>query len=433
MRIAYALTHPIQYQVPLIRHLRAGGIDLEVVYATDITARGYQDAGFGTRVTWDVPLLEGYPHRVLFPDAPLPSGLRAFGRHRRALSAAFDEIKPDAVWVHGWGNSYPLAALRAARLKNLPVLMRGETYLDCLHGGKLRRAVHAAALSLLFRSVSQFLAIGSANREYYRCHGVSDERIQLAPYAVDNAFFQARCQEASLNREKLRAELGIEPGRPVILFCAKLIPVKDPATLIRAVGRLAGAPAHAGASGDRVLANAPTNDVGAPAKVRDSDDRALANAPTVPVLLMVGDGELRPSLEKLANEVAPGQVKFLGFRNQTELPALYDLCDLFVLPSVFEPWGLVVNEVMNAGKPVVVSDNIGSGHDLVRPGINGDVFPAGNVDALVEKMSPWLHDAALRERGGEESLQIINHWGFEENLAGMRQAIESLQQASHHA
>ncbi len=411
MRIAYALTHPIQYQVPLIRHLRAGGIDLEVVYATDITARGYQDAGFGTRVTWDVPLLEGYPHRVLFPDAPLPSGLRAFGRHRRALSAAFDEIKPDAVWVHGWGNSYPLAALRAARLKNLPVLMRGETYLDCLHGGRLRRAAHAAVLSLLFRSVSQFLAIGSANREYYRCHEVSDERIQLAPYAVDNAFFQARCREASPNREKLRAELGIEPGRPVILFCAKLIPVKDPATLIRAVGRLVGASGYVGASGDRVL----------------------ANAPTPPVLLMVGDGELRPSLEKLADEVAPGRVKFLGFRNQTELPTLYDLCDIFVLPSVFEPWGLVVNEVMNAGKPVVVSDKIGSGHDLVRPGINGDVFPSGDVDALVEKMTPWLHDAALRERGGEESLQIINHWGFEENLAGMRQAIEALQQASHHA
>jgi glycosyltransferase involved in cell wall biosynthesis len=301
------------------------------------------------------------------------------------LSAALDDIKPDAVWIHGWGNSYPLSAIRAARLKNLPVLMRGETSLDCLHGGKMRRTLHAMVLSLLFRSVSQFLAIGSANREYYRSHGVPDKRVHMVPYSVDNAFFQARCQEAASNRELLRAELGIEPGRPVILFCAKLIPVKDPATLIRAVGRMAD---------------------------------------VQPLLLIAGDGELRPSMEKLAAEAAPGLVKFLGFRNQTELPAFYDLCDLFVLPSVFEPWGLVVNEVMNAAKPVIVSDKIGSGHDLVHPGINGDVFPAGDVEALMAKMRPWLLDTAQRARGGEESLGLIKRWGFEQNLAGMRQAVE---------
>jgi glycosyltransferase involved in cell wall biosynthesis len=119
-------------------------------------------------------------------------------------------------------------------------------------------------------------------------------------------------------------------------------------------------------------------------------------------------------------------VKFLGFRNQTELPAFYDLCDLFVLPSVFEPWGLVVNEVMNAAKPVIVSDKIGSGHDLVQPGINGDVFPAGDVEALAVKMRPWLLDAGLRARGGAESLRLINHWSFEENIAGMRQGVEAI-------
>lgn len=387
MRLAYALTHPIQYQAPLIRHLREGGCDLEVVYATDITAGIYQDEGFGTQVTWDVPLLEGYPHRVLFPGSALPAGMKNFRRHRAALTAAFDEIKPDAVWVHGWGNSYPLAALRAARNKNLPVLMRGETYLDSLHGGKLRRMAHAMVISMLFRSVSQFLAIGSANREYYRSHGVSDERIHLAPYAVDNAFFQARCREAAPRREALRAELGIQPGRPVILFCAKLIGVKDPATLIRAV--------------------------------------AMAKE-TRPMLLLAGDGALRPELDKLVAEVAPGLVKFLGFRNQTELPAFYDLCDLFVLPSVFEPWGLVVNEVMNAGKPVIVSDKIGSGHDLVKPSENGDVFHAGDVKDLHAKMLPWLQDQALRESGGAESLRIIQRWGFEENLAGLRSALSLL-------
>lgn len=392
MRIAYFLTHPIQYQSPLIRHLRAGGMDVEVIYATDITARAYRDAGFGTNVSWDIPLLEGYPYRVLFPGASIPSGLGNYRRYLAALSAALDELKPAAVWVHGWGNAYPLAALRAARMKGIPVLMRGETSLDCLHGGRLRRTVHAAVLSRLFRSVSQFLAIGTANQKFYRHHGVPEERIHLMPYAVDNGFFQQRCAGARPQREKLRAELGIEPGRPVVLFCAKLIEVKDPGTLIRAIGRL---------------------------------------GELKPVLLLAGEGTLRPELEKLAAEVAPGLVKFLGFRNQTELPALYDLCDVFVLPSIFEPWGLVVNEVMNAGKPVIVSDKIGSGHDLVRPGVNGDAFRAGDVDDLREKLRPWLVSAVKRDTADAESLKIINGWGFDENLAGLMRALQAVRSPGH--
>lgn len=391
MRIAYCVTHPIQYQVPLIRHLLAGGVDLEVVYATDITAHGYRDTGFGAQVTWDVPLLEGYPYRVLFPKDPVPAGLKWFGRYRTALRVALDDIQPEIVWVHGWGNAYPLAALRVANCANLPVLMRGETYLDSPHRCTLLRMARQMLLSLVFRGVSRFLAVGSANREYYCSHGVPDERIDLVPYAVDNGFFQQRCRAAAPFREKLRQELDIEQGRPIILFCAKLIEVKDPTTLIRAVGKM------------------------------NPEGKA-----STPLLLMVGEGELRPALEALAEQVAPGRVRFLGFRNQTELPAFYDLCDLFVLPSVFEPWGLVVNEVMNAGRPVIVSDKVGAGHDLVKPGINGDVFLAGNVDDLQARMSPWLEDAELRSRGGRESLRIINGWGFDQGLAGLNAAINAL-------
>jgi len=396
MRIAYILTHPIQYQTPLIRHLRAGGVDVEVVYATDVTAQGYQDSGFDREVTWDVPLMEGYPHRVLFPGDPLPAGLRGFSRYRRALGLVLDDIKPDIVWVHGWGNAYVLAALSAASARRMPVLMRGETSLDCLHGGWLRQRLHALFLTRLFRRIPQFLFIGSANQDFYRHHGVADARLHLVPYAVDNLFFQRRCEEARPRRETLRVELGIEAGRPVVLFCGKLIAVKDPGTLIGVMGRFSA------------LSN------------------SASQVPNAPVLLMVGDGRLRPELEQLAGEVAPGLVKFLGFRNQTDLPALYDLCDLFVLPSVFEPWGLVVNEVMNAGRPVIVSDMVGAGHDLVKPGINGDVFQAGNVEDLQARMRPWLEDADLRTRGGRESLRIINGWGFDQSLAGLQAAINSL-------
>jgi glycosyltransferase involved in cell wall biosynthesis len=400
MRIAYFLTHPIQYQSPLIRHLRAGGVDVHVVYGNDATARAYFDKGFGQQLAWDVPLLEGYPSTVLNAEDPKGSSKERLAHFERQISALLNQEPFDAVWVHGWAHPFTQAAWRQARSRKIPLMLRGETFLGCVRGGKLRRLAHKLIFSRKFREVSAFLAVGKLNAELYRAYGVEPQRIFRAAYVVDNAFFQKRCQEAAPNREKLRAELGIEPGRPVILFCAKLIDVKDPGTLIRAVGKLVN-PERQG-------------------------NHIVTNAATAPVLLMVGDGELRPALEKLAQEAAPGLVKFLGFQNQTELPALYDLCDVFVLPSRFEPWGLVVNEVMNAGKPVIVSDQVGSGPDLVVSGVNGGVFRVGDVVDLTDHLRPWLLDAERRAQGGAASLRRINAWGFEACCAGLKQALLSL-------
>lgn len=407
MRIAYFLTHPIQYQSPLIRHLRAGGVDVHVIYGNDATARAYFDKGFGRQFAWDVPLLDGYPSTVLNAEDPKGALKQQRAHFEEQIAAFLEKEKFDAVWVHGWAHPFTQAAWRQARKRKIPLLLRGETFLGCVRGGRLRRLAHKLVFSRKFREVSAFLAVGKLNAELYRAYGVDEKRIFKAPYVVDNAFFQKRCQEAASKREVLRAELGIEPGRPVILFCAKLIAVKSPEILIRAVGEMRG-------------------DVGALAKVRDSGTRVLANAPTTPVLLMVGDGELRPSLETLAGEVAPGRVKFLGFRNQSELPALYDLCDVFVLPSGFEPWGLVVNEVMNAGRTVIVSDQVGSGPDLVREGENGSLFPVGDVASLARKLDYWCGDEAAREQAGRKSLELISKWGFDEVLAGLREAIQQL-------
>jgi glycosyltransferase involved in cell wall biosynthesis len=400
MRIAYFLTHPIQYQSPLIRHLRAGGVDVHVIYGNDATARAYFDKGFGQQLAWDVPLLEGYPSTVLNAEDPKGSSKEQGAHFERQISALLNQEHFDAVWVHGWAHPFTQAAWRQARSRKIPLMLRGETFLGCVRGGKLRRLAHRLVFSRKFRQVSAFLAVGKLNAELYRAYGVEPQRIFRAPYVVDNAFFQKRCREAAPNREKLRAALGLELGRPVILFCAKLIDVKDPETLIRAVGKLVN-PERQG-------------------------NHILTNAATAPVLLMVGDGELRPALEKLAQEAAPGLVKFLGFQNQTELPALYDLCDVFVLPSRFEPWGLVVNEVMNAGKTVVVSDQVGSGPDLVREGGNGSIFPAGDVARLTQILDRWCGDEAAREQAGRKSLEIISKWGFDEVLQGLREAMRHL-------
>jgi glycosyltransferase involved in cell wall biosynthesis len=144
-----------------------------------------------------------------------------------------------------------------------------------------------------------------------------------------------------------------------------------------------------------------------------------------PYLLFVGDGQLRGELETAAGTLNGKDIRFLGFRNQSELPAFYDLCDVFVLPSHFEPWGLVINEVMNAGKSVIVSDCVGAAPDLVDPGGNGWVFEHGDVAALAGCLRQAITGAELA-RMGRRSLEIVSRWDYNADLAGLRAALAAV-------
>jgi glycosyltransferase involved in cell wall biosynthesis len=241
------------------------------------------------------------------------------------------------------------------------------------------------------RMVDAYLAIGGLNRRYYLEHGVAKDRIFMMPYAVDNARFMADAAKANPTREAFRAQLGLEPGRPVLLFAAKLIERKRPAQLIEAFAMIHAEP-------------------------------GLRR----PYLVFAGDGPLRAQLEQDAARLAPGAVRFLGFQRQSELPRCYDLCDAFVLPSGQEAWGLVVNEVMCAGRAVIVSDMVGSAPDLVKPGENGAIFRTDDVADLAHAMRDVLHDGAKLAAMGRRSLEIIARWSFEEDVAGLRQALDAV-------
>ena len=104
------------------------------------------------------------------------------------------------------------------------------------------------------------------------------------------------------------------------------------------------------------------------------------------------------------------------------LPRLYAMADVFVLPSADEPWGLVINEAMGSGLPIVASERVGAAADLIRPGYNGFRFPPGDRAALAQALRLALQDGA-KERMGQGSLEIIRGWGFEEDIVAVRQAL----------
>jgi glycosyltransferase involved in cell wall biosynthesis len=141
-------------------------------------------------------------------------------------------------------------------------------------------------------------------------------------------------------------------------------------------------------------------------------------------LVFAGDGPERNNLERRAVELGiEDRVRFLGFLNQSQLPSAYRAADLFVLPSLFEPFGLVVNEAMLCGLPVAVSDRVGARFDLVRPDENGYVFPAGDVEALAAIFREILADPEKRARMGAASRQRMETWSPREYAESFAHAV----------
>jgi len=116
----------------------------------------------------------------------------------------------------------------------------------------------------------------------------------------------------------------------------------------------------------------------------------------------------------------------MGFVNQTAIPLFYDLCDVFVLPSENEPWGLVVNEVMNAGKAVIVSDQVGAGPDLVEDGKNGFIVPVGNPAMLADRLKMLTGNLEQCRVMGEASRRLISGWNFNADYRGLMNALTAI-------
>ncbi|MHB8642689.1 MAG: glycosyltransferase family 4 protein [Gaiellaceae bacterium] len=371
VRVAHLVSHPIEYFVPLYRELALRPeIDLTVLFYSDATLRAYEDPGFGRTVDVDLPLLDGY-RSLLLPSAAaasLSARLPHWDVVREAASGRYD-----VIWVHGYGWSTAWAARAAAAARGIPFLLREEATL-LRPRRRWRRVVKGLPLRAFLHN-AHGLYIGEANRQYLRHYGVPDARLHGARYCVDNSFFQERRVLVEPRREEIRRAFGIDDDAPVVLFCGKLIPVKRPIDLLRAF-----------------------------AEVREQLRIWL---------LIVGDGPLLFEVKQLAESERIRNVVLAGFRPQSQIHEAYCAADLFVLPSSSEQWGVVVNEAMNFSLPVVVSDRVGSGSDLVRQGWNGFVFPSGDVVALAKVIRSLATDETLRREFGERSRDLVGEFSVE--------------------
>ena len=386
-RVLTVASHPVQYASPVVREMaRHPQLDLTVAYCSLQGAQAGVDPEFGVAVQWDVPLLEGYPW-LQVPNRSWRPGLgRFFGLFNPGLWSLLRRGSFDAVilWT-GYVYASFWIALLAAKLRGVPVLFGTDaTTLDPRNGRLWKRALKKVVWPRLFRLADQVIVPSSGARDLMHSLGIPQDRVTLTPYSVDNDWWMQ--QSAKVDRQAVRASWGAAPANPVVLFCAKLQPWKRPSDLLRAFAAA-----------------------------------ALAD----PILVFAGEGPLRAQLE--AEAAALGlrdRVRFLGFVNQSQLPAIYTAADVMVLPSEYEPFAVVVNEAMCCGCPVIASDRVGAARDLVLPLRPEFVYPCGDLDALAHLLKTALADRPSLQRFSRAALARMRAWSPAQNIAATVEAVQ---------
>ncbi len=331
------------------------------------------DKTFGKTITWDIPLLTGYAYTFVENVSKKPGSHHFFGIDCPELITQIENYSPDAILVFGWNFKSHLKVLRFFKGR-IPVWFRGDsTLLDESTG--LKTVLRRVFLTWVYRHIDKALFVGEANKAYLLKHGLKEQQLIHAPHAIDNSRFIGN--ETHEYRDKAiewRTELGYTSEDLVVLFVGKFEPKKQPDFLLDAL----------------ILAN------------------KLRNHPLK--LIFAGNGPMEDALRIKASKLE--HVTFLPFQNQSVMPIVYRLGDVFCLPSQGpgETWGLAVNEAMASGKPVIVSDKVGCSYDVVVHKNTGYRFNHNSQEELIAILAN-LNKAELKDRG-ESAKVIIKDFNF---------------------
>ena len=382
VRLLIIATHPVQYASPQFRAYAADErVDVTVAYCSLEGVEETHDPDFGATFAWDVPLLDGYRWKLVPNRSPRPSLRGAFGLVNTGL---WSMIRPDrfdvVISLIGYRSVSSWIAIAAAKFRRVPLVLTLDAHVVRPVDGKdWKVPIKRWVLPLIFRIPEGVFAPSSRTVDYVHRMGVRTP-VFLTPYVVDTQFFRDR--SAVADREATRRAWGVPEGAFVALFVGKFAPWKRPGDVLEAVARLPEAWA-----------------------------------------VMAGDGPLRRELERTADRLGVrDRVRFLGFVPQTELPAAYASADVLMLPSEYEAFGVVVNEMFAAGHPAVVSDACGSRGDLVRDDETGFVVEVGDVAGYARALGNLAKDPDLAARMGKAAAHRLDTWGPAQNREAVVEA-----------
>ncbi len=319
--------------------------------------------------------LEGYNYKFLRNYSPFPSYMRwPFGLINLGIWNEIKKGKFDAVILQAWANLTWWLAFFAYLTYKTPVLLMTDSNISSEPSRPTwKKQLKKILLGrFLFKKAAGFLTSGTANEQFYKSYGVPEEKMVRMPFSWGYEEILAKAKELKPKRENLRSSFGIKENDFVLLYVGRLSKEKSLFTLLDAYNQV-----------------------------------SYQNKK----LFLVGDGPLRSKLEKCAERLNLKEIYFMGFRPRDEVFKFYTVSDAFVLPSGDETWGIVVNEAMCFGFPIIASNRVGAAVDLVKEGYNGFIFPVGDVEKLTDyieqliRLSPKEHLLF-----GQRSIEIITEW-----------------------
>jgi glycosyltransferase involved in cell wall biosynthesis len=398
-RLAIIITHPIQYYSPFFV-LLAKVCELKVFYTIGKDkALSYFDPNFKREIKWDIPLLNDYAYELVTNTSKYPGSHSYKGIVNPSLINNINKFDPDIILIYGWAYHGHLSAMRYFKHK-IPIWFRGDSNLLDEGNNNFKKYLRYFFLKWLYRHIDKALYVGMANKAYYKKFGIKDHQLIFAPHSVDNKrFAEDRSEEA----EQLRKTLSIRSEEILILFAGKLEQKKNPELLLNAFIKMDLKTTHLLFVGNGILEENLKSKVEGLGISREGLAEKMKSA---------------PPLDSVLNDGIKKRIHFIDFQNQSTMPVVYQACDLFCLPSQgpAETWGLAVNEAMAAGKAVLVSTKVGCAVDLIKLGVNGEIFKSDDLNDFIQKLRKLTESKIKLTEMGIQSQQIIQNWSFEKQV-----------------
>jgi glycosyltransferase involved in cell wall biosynthesis len=379
MHIKYILTHPIQYQSPLIKYLTKKGIKITVLYRSDFSTKEYFDTQFKKKIKWDIDLLKGYNYKFLNYI-----GSNKVTTFLPLTTDFYKNIFTDTtkiIWIHGIKNWYNLTIIILAKFTNKKIFVRDESHLLNRGMQKKRGFLNKLFNLFLFKFIDNFidayLAIGSINKKFYLSNGIKKDKIFYVPYTVDNNLFY--------KKKKIKKNKKI-----IFLYAGKFTRNKGADLLLKAIYKL------------------------------NKKKLFLSNTK----FIFIGDGEIKNESVEFVKKNKLTNVKFFPFQKKyKDLIKFYHSSDVFILPSRFENWGMTINEAMAAENAIICSEQCGASYDLVKNSVNGYTFKNSDADDLSNKINLVFKFRNRINYLKKNSLKLILKWNFDRCYNGLNKAI----------